>query len=498
MASRGIKKRCSKLSACISVFSLLILAFGIVLIVTRFPQKYIDEQFKNHVIISLESPNFHIWIEPPPPVYMKYYIFNVTNKDDVIKGGIPNLVELGPYVYRMYVPRYNVAFYVNDTVASETNHTIVFQPHLSNGTEKDIVYHVNMPLTTIAEMIETMDMPPIGNKIFAKILDMIGEKNLFERHTVAEVLFGYVDPFFNTLNMLMSLIGKHYDPVFAPFHGFNNTGDGVYLTYTGQDDYSKTNEIQKWNGMEYLNFWTSKQANKVNGTDGSLFRPLVERNDTRYIFFSSMCRSLKLTYESDTTVKGVDTLRFHFADDLLANATEQPDNAGFCVPADNCYDNGVMNARSCLQNAPVLFSLPHFYNAAPQYQNGVTGLKPRKDLHDSHFDVEKVSGVVFSSVRSTQMNMEIQASKYIKQMKNIRHTICPIMWVAGTGLMDDKTCKEFCQITTLRNVMNVIGYVLLGVGAFVFLLTFVWMVVRSEKKKESVLLSSDHDNDDDE
>lgn len=488
------KNRYTKVSVCISVFAIIALVLGVVLVVTRLPHKFINKQFEDHVVISLQSPNLPIWISPPPPIYMKYYLFNITNKDEVIKGAKPKVVELGPYTYQMYVPRFDIAFYVNDTVESKTNHTLIFRPNLSKGSVEDMIYHLNMPLVTIAEMVENMKLPGFSNKIFVEILNLIGEKDLIVYHSVKEVLFGYVDPFFNTLNKLMSLIGKHYDPIFAPFHEFNNTADGVYLTFTGQKNYSRTNEIQKWNGMEYLSFWTTAQANKVNGTDGSLFRPLVQRNDTRYIFFPSMCRSLKLSYENDSAVKGVKTYRFHFAKDLMANATIQPGNAGFCVPADNCYDSGVMNARPCLQNAPVLFSLPHFYNAAPQYQNGVVGLSPSKDLHDSRFDVEPLSGVVFQSIRSSQMNMEVKKSKYITQMKNVRYTIFPIMWVAGTGLMDNKTCSEFREIAVLSEFANVIGYVLLGIGAFVFLAVFVFVMTKNRRKKQTLLLPNDSDD----
>lgn len=30
---------------------------------------------------------------------MKFYLFNVTNPDEVVSGGIPMMAETGPYVY---------------------------------------------------------------------------------------------------------------------------------------------------------------------------------------------------------------------------------------------------------------------------------------------------------------------------------------------------------------------------------------------------------------
>lgn len=40
------------------------------------------------------------WREVPVPVFLRLTLFNVTNPAEVKKGGKPNLVELGPYVYQ--------------------------------------------------------------------------------------------------------------------------------------------------------------------------------------------------------------------------------------------------------------------------------------------------------------------------------------------------------------------------------------------------------------
>ena len=47
-------------------------------------------------------------MEPAVPVFMKFYLFNVENPNDIVFGGKPNLTERGPYIYREYRTKHKV------------------------------------------------------------------------------------------------------------------------------------------------------------------------------------------------------------------------------------------------------------------------------------------------------------------------------------------------------------------------------------------------------
>uniref|UniRef100_A0A8C1NVM9 Uncharacterized protein n=1 Tax=Cyprinus carpio TaxID=7962 RepID=A0A8C1NVM9_CYPCA len=108
----------------------------------------------NNLLVSPEitltegSKSFATWKNPPTPVYMEFFIFNVTNPDEFLKGEAkPHVTTMGPYTYREYRPKHNVSFVHSGTkVAAYTKKIFVFEPEKSVGDPKiDLVTTVNIP-----------------------------------------------------------------------------------------------------------------------------------------------------------------------------------------------------------------------------------------------------------------------------------------------------------------------------------------------------------------
>lgn len=43
-----------------------------------------------------------------------------------------------------------------------------------------------------------------------------------------------------------------------------------------------------------MSWWSSNQSNMINGTDGAVFHPLINRNELLYIFAADLCRYVLL------------------------------------------------------------------------------------------------------------------------------------------------------------------------------------------------------------
>lgn len=56
--------------------------------------------YQQEVVLENGTEAFALWQDPPPPVYMQFYFFNLTNPKEVLSGDRPAVIELGPYTYR--------------------------------------------------------------------------------------------------------------------------------------------------------------------------------------------------------------------------------------------------------------------------------------------------------------------------------------------------------------------------------------------------------------
>jgi len=86
-----------------------------------------------------------MWTDPPSKIYRKFYLFDVKNPSEIIKGAKPFLVEKGPYTYSERWEKRHVQF-VNENIVSFTPVvTLHFEPSLSVGSINDTITFLNVP-----------------------------------------------------------------------------------------------------------------------------------------------------------------------------------------------------------------------------------------------------------------------------------------------------------------------------------------------------------------
>ncbi|KAJ1204899.1 hypothetical protein NDU88_000334 [Pleurodeles waltl] len=449
--------RCLQYTA--GTVSVLLLIASISLLVAHVFENTVELRVKQAAVLKNGTDSFDAWKNPPPPVYMQFYFFSVTNPQEVLDGDRPVVEQKGPYTYREYRPREEVTFLDNGTkIFAVTSKSYIFEPEKSIGDPHvDMIRTINIPAMTVMERTEYS----VLNRTAAALLLLTCGEGMFVTRTVHELLWGYKDCALSYVHIFDATI----DSTFGLFYKMNATHDDEYVVFSGADKYQDVSRIVEWRGQQALTWWTSDSCNKINGTDGSYFHPLISKDETLYMFSSDLCRSLYALYESSVTVKGVSAFRFVPPAKVFANATENPDNAGFCVPAGNCLGSGVLNISMCKQGAPIILSSPHFYQADKKFVDDIDGMHPNKEDHETFLDINSFTGIPVRMAKRTQVNVYVrQVNGFIIPGK-IRSMVFPVMYLNESVEIDDMSARKLKLILTESKVVINIPYMIMALGA---------------------------------
>uniref|UniRef100_A0A665WZP2 Lysosome membrane protein 2-like n=1 Tax=Echeneis naucrates TaxID=173247 RepID=A0A665WZP2_ECHNA len=450
----------------------VLLIVGIVLVVAQVFQTVMQNRLKQEITLTEKSRMFESWKNPPPPVYMEYYFFNVTNPEAFLKGEKAAVQQIGPYTYREYRPRENVTFLENGTKVYALNpKTFVFVPEKSAGDPKvDIVWTVNIPyvMNSYNFFLKTL---------ISLYMNSLGI-DLFLNRTIHEVLWGFKDPLLTKVHSMKPEVDEYFGLMWKK----NGTHEGEFVFHTGEENYLDYGKIDTWNGLRKMSWWSSNQSNMINGTDGAVFHPLINRNEKLYIFAADLCRSIHLAYVEDVEVKGIQAYRFAPPDDVLMSPKDNPTNEGFCVPAGDCLGTGVLKVSVCREDAPIVVSFPHFYQADPKYINAVDGLNPNKEEHETYLDLQPTTGVPIRACKRAQLNVILKRVQGFPKTMYINETIFPIMFVNETAIIDDDSASQMRMLLLIVTVVSNFPLLIVGMG-IILLLVLVVLFCRNRQKK---------------
>lgn len=118
--------------------------------------------------------------------------------------------------------------------------------------------------------------------------------------------------------------------------------------FDGVADVTKYGIIDKYNGRSHMTGWTEERCNLLNGTDGSIFPPHIEKDTTIHIYDKDLCRLMPLVFEKEIEGRGgVPGYRFTPPLDVFASAEKNPDNVCYCPGGPPCAPHGMFNVSLC-------------------------------------------------------------------------------------------------------------------------------------------------------
>ncbi|XP_022066701.2 lysosome membrane protein 2-like isoform X1 [Acanthochromis polyacanthus] len=456
-----------------------LLVIGIGLMVAQVFRTIMHNRLKKEIVLVEGSRVFESWKTPPPPVYMEYFFFNVTNVKEFLNGAKPEVRQVGPYAYREYRYKDNVSMVEDGKMVSGYNtKSFVFLRERSVGDPTvDNITTVNIPAWAVMNKVKDSYFKATMMSVW---MTSVGS-DPFTTRTVDELLWGYEDPLLSRLARTQPDLEK----IFGLMYKKNGSNDGEFVYHTGQENYLDYGRVVTWQGQSQLTFWTSNQSNSINGSDGSAFHPLLEKNERLYIFTPDLCRSIYMEFEKDVEVKGIPAYRFTPPRSVLASKEENPANEGFCVSPKECLGTGLLKVSPCRKGAPVVASFPHFYLAESKFVNAIGGMSPERTHHQTFLDLNPTTGVIVRASKRAQINILLSRIGGMPRTRHLNDTIFPVMFINESVVIDDASAARVQKLLLIVTLVSNFPLFIVGLGG-IMLVVFIILLIRARKQKNEV------------
>lgn len=458
-----------------------------------------------------QSKSFPTWQKVDLPIYMKFFVFNLTNSIEFENGSDPEVEEVGPYVYKEV--RARKCFDFNEDVSEITFTERVYymfdQEKSGNRTEDDEITNVNIPLLAVFEKLKNLktmepDMAQTAMMMIGGWIMSTKKHKPIDTYTVGGLLWGYNSEFLVDLKTFLNILPPQIAGGAADLlkttkvglllnrNGTESEAATVFTVDTGVKGLNNLAKVRSFNGDKSVNYWGSDYANMINGTDGSIFHPGITEDDTLYFFSPDVCRSMYAKCTGEQTLQGIRTLKFTPPEEVFAGYEDNPSNIDFCQPDfnnDSCAASGLLKLSECKQGAPIVLSQPHLCQADIKIQNSIKGIHPDPTKHMTTLNVEPTTGLVIQARKRLQLN--IQIFTYVKtveitaKMKN--KAIVPLMWLEEGFSADE--AKEYTTMVKEQlsqiNMSKIFMYVCIICGSLILLAILLAILRPISKKKAS-------------
>lgn len=402
---------------------------------------------------------------------LSFYVYNITNPDEVRKGAKVNLQEIGPFVYSEFKTR----TLVNNNQTSglidyKLSRRFTFNQEAS-WQQRDprnlSITWFNIPLLGMSDIINKRSYSLLEKLVIYKYLNAVIKEvseDAFIVDSIHNLLIG------GSFRPIFKYISDHLNEVKVPLpnstfgilYGKNNTKiDNLLTTSAGFGRGQSYHDLNQYVAVDHrrnLKVWkdTPASCNKVGGTDGEFFGPFGDRTKNLEIFPLDLCRKLSLKYKSNATMKGVHTWKYVLDPRTFESSIRNQDNSCYCLAQDpsapECTMDGLVDLQNCNNQTNVFASGAHFWAGSENLTIGFTGDGKTKDpeRHEPLFLVEPNTGLALKVMVPIQFNVKLTA--YDEQAKNNfdvfkfldnKHPIfLPFAWVVESSEMTEEQSRE--------------------------------------------------------
>lgn len=385
-----------------------------------------DFFFNQKSLLQNGGEIFEMWRKPEVELYVRIYLFNVTNAEEYM-AGIDDKVkvkEVGPFVYRELLEHNVTKFNDNGTVSIIPYHPLTWVEELSEGNkEDDVLFLPHIALLSIANVVSKQSM---FTRFGLNRLIGITNSQPLAKMTAREFMMGYKSQLMTIGNTFLpgwiyfdklGLIDRMYD------------FDGDFETvFTGANDIRYSGLIDTYRGSTDLPQWEEKHCSNVQyASDGTKFQGKVTKNDSLLFFRKSLCRAAPLIPTDEGIKSGIAAYKYTFPEHMLDNGKHLKENKCFCRKG-FCLPEGLIDVSDCYYSFPIALSYPHFYKGDEVLFSKVEGLAPNQEKHETSFWIQPDTGLPLDVSSKFQINMALGDLSNIDHTEKFSNMYLPLLW----------------------------------------------------------------------
>eukprot|EP00056_Hartaetosiga_gracilis_P000951 m.41493 g.41493 ORF g.41493 m.41493 type:complete len:545 (+) comp10430_c0_seq2:30-1664(+) len=483
---------------------------------------------KDLMLTSDKSQFYPVWKSTKKiPIYMTFYMFNVTNPLEVQRDGVkPHVEVVGPFNYNETREKFDIEW-IDNKEKVRFKYSRIFYP-LKRKCPPGVLYpdfectiddsiKITTPNVALMGLVNIVNNVPYESDLMRKaVLEIIQDFLIanfptewtFVTLPARELIFGYNDTILASFNKVIEDINHSVlrnssskIPLLPAVQVQTNNSMAIREKYsvefTGKSDMDSIYSFDEWAGYnQTLPYWAGTrcpktdqgkkwihQANMLNGTDGIAFQPNINENSHIYAFSEDLRRSALLAYETDITFDSIPLKRFVLDESVLANVSTNPAQCAF----DAYAPYGVLNLTNAI-GGPAFASKPHFLDADPVYLQMVDGLAPpNRTLHDTTIDVEPYTGSSFRIHDRLQVSVHLKPTVGIAAFENITEAYIPMLKVDEHATVTNSLLDEWkAQVGIAIKAKTYIRYVGIGAGPFLIVcgLVALFFYIKKKNKRE--------------
>lgn len=386
---------------------------------------------------------YPIYMTPPFPTKSTFYLFAIKNPREALGGKRKMSFERkGPYIFDTYLVRENVVFMKQgEKVQYESGRKLTpLEDQSANFDERMWLINPIVPTTVRSVRSIVIDRVPfqrftepiVFNAVNA-LLENFNER-LILRTSPREILNGRKVTLLESLSGLAARFNlESLLPTRLPENTFglafvqNATVDRIEIwTGVGQSR-EKFADVSKWKEKTKLSAWPGK-CSSISGTNGELFKPLIEQNSTIRVFLGPLCRSFHLTPVGSEPVivqSGLRAFEFELNPTLFLGARSNPSNKCFCEnpKSYDCLLDGLLAMGPCFFDSPLFFSRGNLKNVDDRIRRLVDYKSLERDpvAEKQSLYLEPMTGVVLEANVTLMALFKVTRQAYIRDLSKVQN-----------------------------------------------------------------------------